>query len=422
MSDNLKEKIVCVVDDGMFVELACKLGESFKEVLYYSQWENPYPRMNEGMIGYGMPNITRVDNIWRRFDEVDLFVFPSVYFGELQLFIEKQGKRVWGSRRGENMEIFRDGMKAHMEDLGLPVGNYEVIKGMDALRVYLKSHKNVFVKINLWRGQFESFFSKNYKMIECKLNEIDYNLGPFADILDFIVEDELPDKVEIGSDLYTVDGKYPSLSLAGIECKDLGYVGEIRNYKDLPASVTDFNAAISDTLKGYGYKGFLSTEMRVGKDKVSYMIDMTCRCPSPPSELYQEMYINISEIIWEGSGGVLIDPIPAAKFGVQALIYSHWCEDSFLPLEIKEDKKRFIKLINATKIKGVYYIIPQAHKTDVVGSVIGMGDTLEAALENIKENSEGIKGYDIEIKMGSMDKIQIEMDKLKEFGIKLFSK
>lgn len=420
--DNLKDKVCCVVDDGMFMELACKLSESFGEVLYWTSWACPYPKMNEGMLGYGMPNITRINSVWEHFDDIDIFVFPCVYFGAMAEHIESLGKKVWGSRRGEDMEIYRDKMKKHMKKLGLPVGKYDVVKGMDALREYLKKNEDVYVKIDQWRGQFESFHSKNYQIIEPKLNQIESELGPFGKILEFTVEAKLDNKVEIGVDMYTIDGKYPSKGLLGIESKDTGYCGEFRDYKDFPKEVTEFNTKIADTFNGYGYRGFFSTEIRVGEDKKPYMIDFTARAPSPPNELYQELYTNLAEIIWYGSQGEVIDPIPAAKFGVQALIYSSWSETNWLPLDIPKENKKFVKLINATFIDGRYYIIPQQNPTDCIGSVIGMGDTMDKAFEHLKSNADSISGYDIDIKMGSIDKIAIEIDKLKEMGIKLFSK
>jgi len=418
----ISEATVMVVDDGMFLEVASRLGRDFKEVLYYSTWERPYPKMNEGLIGYGMPNVTRVNSIWEHFDDVDLFVFPCTGFGDLQEHIESLGKRVWGSRRGEEMEIYRDMMKSHMKKLGLPVGKYEVLKGIEELREYLKKNDDTYVKINQWRGMFESFYSKNYKTIECKLDEIENILGPFKFITDFIVEESLPDKVEIGYDGYTIDGKYPARSIAGIEVKDLGYIGEVREYKDLPKEVTDFNTKISDTFKNYGYRGMFSTEIRVGKDKVPFMIDATCRMPSPPNELYQELYTNYSEIIWHGSNGEMVDPIASAKFGVQALIYSSWSEKHYLPIDIPADVKNQVKLMNAVMIKNQYYICPQDNPTDVIGSVIGLGDTLEKAIENMKDVAGKISAYDLDIRIGSMEKAQEQMDKLRTFGIKLFSK
>ena len=45
---------------------------------------------------------------------------------------------------GEQLELDRPGSKKLFTKLGLPVGHYEVVHGMDNLRGYLKSKKNVW--------------------------------------------------------------------------------------------------------------------------------------------------------------------------------------------------------------------------------------------------------------------------------------
>src|SRR5882724_7828370 len=105
-------KTVCVVDNGLFVELALTLTPHFKRVYYFSPWsQSGYPRSNALLIGHGVPNVTRIESIWEVLDEVDLFVFPDVYFGSLQLHLAALGKRVWGGRMGEEIELARDASK-----------------------------------------------------------------------------------------------------------------------------------------------------------------------------------------------------------------------------------------------------------------------------------------------------------------------
>lgn len=418
---NLKTKTAAVVDCGLFLEIACKIGEKFKKVYYTTPWISSFPKMNQGYIGYGMPNIERIGSIWEKFDEIDIFIFPDIYFGPLQTHLVSLGKRVWGSRMGEEMEIERDGMKEHMKKLGLPVQPYKVITGLDKLRDYLKIHENVWIKINCWRGHFETFNSPNYKMVEPRLDEIEYQLGALKHITEFVVEDPLDNKVEIGCDMYTVDGKFPSSTLAGIEVKDLGYVGEFRQYKDLPKEVTNFNTKISSTLEKYGYRNFFSTEIRVGKDHKDYMLDFCARSPSPPNELYQEFYTNLAEIIWYGSEGIMVDPIPISKFGVEVLIHSSWADKNWQPVDFPDEIKKYVKLRNAIRIKGRYYTMPQTVGLPEIGAIVGWGKTLQEALKMVEEIAEQVKGYYIEIPLHAMERAQEEMKKTEEFGIKLFS-
>lgn len=418
----LSDKKVLVVDNGLFVELAIRLARDFGKVYYCCPgWVGAFPKMNQAEIGYGFKEIEVVEHInGKHYDEIDVFVFPDVYFGADQLKLEEEGRLVWGSRMGEELELCRDATKVLMKRLGLPVGGWAKIRGTAALRDYLKEHKNQWVKVNKWRGILESFFSKDYRSVEPKLDEIEYSLGAFKTIIDFIVEEDLKDKVEIGLDAYTIDGDYPTKLLAGIEIKDTAYVGMFMDYSELPKAITDFSNAMKKTLKAYGYKGFISSENRVGRDHVSYMIDACARAASPPNELYQEFYKNLPDIIWSGANGVCVDPIPEAKYGAELLIHSSWADKNWQPLDFPEDIRRYVKLRNATKINGRYYVIPQDVGLPEIGSVIGWGSTLQKAMDMATEVASELTGYYIMTHRDSFDQAHEEIEKLEKFGIRMF--
>lgn len=101
-----------VVSNGLDVSLAVKLAETYKRVFFWVPKDDEFPRINDGMIGVGMGKVEVIDNPWGKpYDETDLWVFPDLGFGEMQLFLESQGKTVWGSRNGEEMEQDRVAMK-----------------------------------------------------------------------------------------------------------------------------------------------------------------------------------------------------------------------------------------------------------------------------------------------------------------------
>jgi len=789
----LKDITCCCVDSGIFHEAASKIGESVKKMYYcVPSWASAYPSMNIGMIGYGMANLEIVDSPFGpHFDDIDLFLFFDVHFGPLQIHLLSLGKTVWGSRLGEEMELQRVGMKQLMAEKGLPVGGYKVVKGMDALREYLKTHTNQFVKIDKFRATMETFKSKNYKSVEPKLDEIEYKIGAFKHIMEFVCEDELPDAVEIGIDDWTVDGKYPASLLSGIEvkgcydseteiltdqgwkyfknldkservltlnisdnrhpkleyqnpdhytnegyagkmlkidtqgvdlmvtpdhklliqknsqdvktgvkvtmtdykgvtrtfyrgkrnrileracdmdlskwfsmphptaakysgvgkpnekhsikfgdarisirnlaaflgmylsegsvsrqmrkrtgrfyyqviitqfkyvdafekrlqeigidfkrdkhgfritnqplgeylwqfgkskdkhvpdiikqagyatikeflhwycmgdgsfnkeqqprarrkrtargsrlyytisprmaddlqemmikigypsniterkyrgiftisertaqlknwvlphqhkwidyngriycvtvpnhiicvrrngkpiwCGNSGYVGVFKPYKELPKSLTHFSDVIAPVLKEYGYRGPVSTEVRIGKDGVGYMIDFCARMPSPPNELQQEFYLNFADIAWKGANGIMVEPIPPSDddgnpfiYGAEAIMYSTWAQNNWQPIEFPAELKPFIKLRNAMKVNGRYYIIPQHDAGSAIGAVIGWGHTLDVAEKKVKAVAEQIEGFFVEIDTESFDKADEELAKCKEYGIKMF--
>jgi hypothetical protein len=321
---------------------------------------------------------------------------------------------------GEEMELSREGMKMLMKEKGLPVGGYTQVQGVAALREHLKQHKNQHVKTNAMRGTFETFKSKDYKSVEPKLDEVEYNLGAFKHVINFVVEDDLPDKCELGTDGYTVDGKYPSVVLSGIEIKDLAYVGIFGEYAKLPEPLTRFNKTMVPVLKEYGYRGFFSTEVRIGKDHVPYMIDFCGRAASPPNELYQEFYLNLADIIWQGANGILVDPKPIAKYGAEVLIHSTWADKNWQPVEFPAEYRRNIKLRNATKINGRYYVIPQAVGLPEIGAIIGHGDTMESAIEMCQKIAETVDGYYINIPVDAFDKGREEIALTEKYGLKMF--
>jgi phosphoribosylamine-glycine ligase len=416
---NLKEKVAIVYDNGLFIEIAKTLSKSFKKVYYYMPWKNGFPKSNQYIVGEGIEGIERIQNFWDYVDKADIVIFPDIYDGDLQLELVKQGKLVWGGRKGEEMELYRDRMKRYMKSLGLYTTPFTVIKGLDALREYLKDHDNVWVKQNITRGDFETFHSESYQVIEPVLDELEHNLGRSKFLKEFVVEDALDDAVETGVDLYTIDGNYPSQTLAGIEVKDLGYVGKIVPYSELSPKVTDFNDKIKDALKQYGYRGFMSTEIRVTKDKPPYMVDFCARAGSPPNELYQLMYKNLAEIIWYGACGILIDPITTKKYGIEALIHSSWADKNWQAITFPAKFRDNIKLRNAVKINGLYYAVPQSVGLPEIGAVVTEADTIEDAVEQAKEIAESIVGHYIEVKIDSIDVALEQFKKLEEFGVKI---
>jgi len=420
---NYSDKCVMVISHGLFAHVAERLTRDFGRVLLYIPWNsNSFPTSNVGELGYGVPGVERVDSIFgKHFEDVDLFVFADIYFSAEQVYLESIGKRVWGSRNGEELEIYRETCKEVMADLGLPLNPWKKVKGVKALREYLKANPCQYVKFDKWRGNFETFRSESYDLSEVKIDEIAHNMGAFQHVAEFICEDELPDCVEIGTDLFTIDGQLPSQTLLGIEVKDLGYVGEFKQWASIPEPVRRWNEAMSPIFAKYGYRGWLSNEIRITKDLEPYMIDATCRMPSPPGELCSEFYTNYADILWHGADGVLVDPEPAAKFGMEIIIKSDWAKENWQPVQYDEKFAKQIKLFNPMIIEGKRYVVPQDEDMAEIGAVVGFGDTLEAAQEHLMAAANSIEGFGIKVPKGTIDDAKEEMQKLADFGLPVFT-
>jgi hypothetical protein len=407
-----KDRTICVVDNGLFLEIAITLSKHFGRVLYYAAWTNGYPKSNALRIGQGIKGIERVASPWPYFDEIDLWVFPDVYEGELQEHLVKMGKRVWGCRMGEELELDRVASKEHCKSIGIDIGPYEVITGLDPLREFLKKHDDQWVKISATRGDMETFHAKTYELAEPRLDELEHNLGAKKKIMEFIVEQGINPAIETGYDGYCIDGRYPKGAMTGVEIKDEAYVLKTTRYADLPEPVRKVNDLLKPTLKDYGYRGFISTEVRCTEDGGAYLIDPTTRAGSPPSELYQMMISNLADIIWYGADGILIEPEFKSKWGAELLLISEWADQNWQHISFPEAIRENVKLRNMTMIEGEYYVIPQWTGSPEIGAVVAMGDTADEAIEECKRLAEMVDGHSLDKPIDALDMAKEQLDKI----------
>ena len=420
---NLSDKVALVVDNGLFMELARKLAGSYKTVYYYTPWQCAFPTMNEALRGYGYEGLTLIKSPFDVLDKVDISIFPDIYWGSLQDWLRREGRRVWGSGlRGEELELDRVKTLELMKSLNYPVQHYDVVVGMADLRTYLKSHKKVFVKISRYRGEFETFYSPNYDYIEPRLDVIEATLGKFKSMTQFIVEDELPKMVEVGLDTWTVNGQWPETVFHGIEVKGEGYIGCTAKFADIFEPLTRFERLLSPTLQRYGYAGFWSAEKRIGKPHVPWMIDVCARAAFPPNGLYQENLVNLAEIIWAGSEGVMLAPKYRAKWGAEMIMDSPWAEKNFLPVTFPAQYRDKVKLRNSVRIDGKFIVVPQAVGVSSFGSVIGLGNSMADAVEAAREVGATVSGIQINIATESLAKAEKKIAEAKGYGIPLLGR
>lgn len=418
---NLREKTVLLFDDGMMMFLAERLSRDFGRVLLYTPWESDYPRSQDDLIGEGIDGVERISDFWEAVDEeeIDLFVFPGLYHASIQCHLVKIGKNVWGSKHGDLLERNRVEANNLFKKLKQPRPEVTTVDGIDALRKYLKSHENVFVKVSNYRKDFETFHVENYVLIEPFLDELEHKLGLAKKDYQFIIEQPISGKdiVETGFDSFCINGEYPEKQLFGYEVKDECYGAHVRSYKNTTKHVTDFMDAISPTLKSLGYCNWVSTETRVGKKQPPVVVDFTSRTPSPNFELYCEICTNLSEILFFGAQGKMIQPIFEKKYGVEVMIDSSFSENKWQAVEIPKKISRWVKLRNYCVIDGVYYVIPKYSDFDNVGAVVAIGDSLKECFDKIKEYADQIKGHKLDINIGSIEKLNEVIKKGEAIGI-----
>lgn len=415
---NLKTKTVCFVDNGLFVSFARRCAKDFKKAFYYMPYAGAFVRSHQLVVGDGFDEIERILNPLERADEIDLWVFLDLYHSDLQLFLESKGARVWGARKGEEVELRRWEFKKYLKTLDLPVQHCEHIFGFKGLRDYLKKTKNKFVKTSFVRGDFETFRHDTYELSEPRLDDLEHHLGALKDEYEFIVEDEIPDAVEVGYDGFTVDGEFPSHAMQAVEVKDCGMLGAALPYSKLSEPVKLINSKLSPTFRGYNYRGFFCSEIRYTKSKESYFIDPCCRLGTPSNELLQEMFDGWPETLWHGATGQMVSPVVKAKYGVLAVIHSEYAVDNWQSLHYPKSIDEYVKLRFHTRIDGKDFVAPQVIGLPDLGCVVGTGDTLLEAVRTCKERAAMIKGFQVKCSLESIDEAMDVIKEGEKLGIK----
>lgn len=374
----------CVVDKGLFLHLAIRLARDYKRVMYWSPWESAFPSCHQSVIGDGFKEIERVESIWEVKDECDLFVFPDVGYGPLQRELRGQGYPVWGHMGGDELELYRGKFMDVLKDVGLPEPTFEKITGITALRDHLRNVTDKYIKVSLYRGDFETFHFRSWEEDRVEIDVWSVRFGAIGEQVIFYVFDPIDTEIEDGMDSYCIDGQWPTVAFHGMECKDKFLIGTVVNIEEIPEEVTLVNDKIGPVLGEYGYRGFFSTEVRITKDKESYFIDPTCRCASPPSQVMGELYENLGEIIWNGAHGVCIDPEPTAKFGVQGMLNVSGEKTDWKSFDLPDELERWVKPSFACKVDSALCFPPQEHDS-LCGWLTATGDTILGAIEAFRE-------------------------------------
>ena len=405
---------ILVIDSGMHVSFAQSISKHFGKTWYCVPKFEAFPRRRDFSVGVGVEGINHIYDIFGNtydkengydFNNIELFVITDLYYAPLAEHLRSIGKKVFGSGMAEELELFRAETKELMKDYGLAVNDYIEIEGISKLREHLKTVENKFIKISYFRGEFESLKHINYEQSESWLNELQHALGAIGEISKFIVEDSIPTTIECGIDHYMVNGEYPQKNIMGIEKKDAGYICKVFDYDKLPKEITEVHDKLQPIFKEYGYTGMFSSEIRIGEDKKNYLIDLTLRNASPPSEILGEMITNWDEIYINGADGILIEPVFSHKYAAQIGINSSWASDEFQDIQIDKKAKQWIKLRNFCVINDKIKIIPTGGLTEL-GYAIGLGDTLREAMDNCKKYAKMVTGYKVTCESDAIDDIE----------------
>jgi hypothetical protein len=408
-----------ILDYGYFIELGRCLAKTFKKVWYYSPDDTEFKDVHRCTLGDGVEEIERLDD-WEKPENLarlDLFIFPDLGFAPKQAYLRSIGKAVWGSGDATNIELSRTAFLKWLEKMGLPFAPYKVIKGIPALWDYLGTVERKWVKINKYREQQETFFHINITHSRPILEGLAVRFGGLSDEPVFVVQDEIEPASEIGYDGWTVDGEFPVASFAGYELKNELYLGSLKRYDDLAEPVRRINEAIAPYLKQWNDRNFISTEIRLKEENgvvVPYYIDPTMRCAGLTMEHVQENCSNLAECIWQGANGILIPPEFDKPFAVEATM--HYTTDMVDGWKVVHNPGHPMIKFDHYCQKDDYCHFPP-RKSNEVGVVLGLGDSVEDAIENLKENFKVMEDEPVSIEVAGFATLFDRIRKAEALGV-----
>lgn len=379
---------VLVEDTGLFLPMALRMAEKAKRVIYHNPDCRSFPSVKQGCIGDGFENVERVHDFWPYLKEIDLAAFPDCAQAGLQRHLEQEGIAVWGSRGGIELEMKRHKFMDVLKEVRLEVPPFQSFIGLGNLSEYLETAEDCYIKLSRYRGDMETKHWRNWTMDAGWLMEKQLCMGPISRHLEFLVFDKIDTPLEIGADLYCVDGQYPSIMLNGVEGKDKCYMASVTNFDKMPKEIQHILRAIGPVQASYMYRNQMSLEVRVKDDKF-YWNDATQRGGMPSTASQHKLWKNFPEIVLAGANGELIDPEPAAKFSIECMITTKPNASSWHIVELPDSLKPWARFSNCAFIDGCYCFPPdEVHNGEFcadLGWLVAIGDTPTEVLQLAKD-------------------------------------
>jgi hypothetical protein len=420
MMSDASQSTVLVVDGGLFFEFALRLSRGFKRTLYHCDITETFPRLHTALIGDGFEGAEVALDLWDAIREADVVAFPDCTQPGLQAELVRQGKPVWGSRKGVRLEWFRREFMERLRKLDLPVADYQMVYGLSALRSHLRDLREQYIKVSRWRGNMETTHWIDWRTSSPWLDDIAVEFGGAQEDVAFLVFPSIDAVSEVGYDGYFAGGRFPKVSASGVETKDKGYFGAVIAWDELPEPLQEINEAMAPVLADFGYANFWAAELRLSEDGKAWFTDPCCRHASPAGECQLELWKNLPEIVYAGAHGECLDPEPTAKFAAQALMEHRDDKTRWRRLVIPDDVSQWVKLYNPVKTADeVYDLPPLPHSCESVGSVIGLGNTPVEAVERLKEHAAALEGQPVEVRIDSLVDAAVEIEAAAQVGVDL---
>jgi hypothetical protein len=380
-------------DAGIFTDIAASLADGGKnDVILCSPWQSVYPSWKDFAAGVGLKGVRKQDEhgnpllFWEHVEKADCVCNFDVGNNDQIGFLRKMypKKSIWGSVRGERIENDRIFLKKMIDALELDQVPHKVIKGITALKSYIKSNPDKYVKINVFRGDMESFHAVSEEDNRADFLKLEMTLGPSAEETLFIVEDMIDAPLELGYDGFYTGENYSDKCFCGIEHAKNLYIAKVFDYEDLPEPIYDTMEALAPVLEKMDYRGAISTEERIVNKRKHFLIDVCSRLPSPLSALFPVFIKNWPEFVYQtGLKKACSLDIDVKYVGAFAL-NSMRGKEEYLPIKVKESDRDKVKFQSVMMRDGKYYGVKG---NEIIATLVAGGDSKEEVIEKLKDYS-----------------------------------
>ena len=303
-------EILIIDSGGIYFEFAKKLYSEGHEVYYYCTWQTSYPKIREAItgLGFGPIKVYSFDIL----DKVDLVCFPDIGWFGFSDYLREQGIECWGGgSKIEWLENDRVEAKKIFDEVGIPHPESKFFTGTEELRSYLKRwfssnpDQPIVVKINLWRGDFESQVFYSWDEADLRLIQFEGEQAGIRDYFTFIVEKFNPG-VEIGIDTWvTSDGKHSDPYFFTLENHENGAtVGRWVSHSIWDKTLDKLGKII----KQYKYFGPISLEGFYQKETGDDILitDVTARFPAPGFCIFMDTIKDFGKFILQAENKIKI--------------------------------------------------------------------------------------------------------------------
>lgn len=387
---------VLVIDNGLYTPHAEALSDGGKnEVRFYKPWAKPFPTIEDYAVGHGYGDLKKEIWFFNHVLDSDMIVNFDVSGNDLIDYLRKvhKDKSIFGSGAGERLEHDRVFFKKWLEHLGLPIGPYKVIKGLDNLKKYLEKNPDKFIKTNIFRNDMESFHFGKWDDDKYLLDEKSVVLGMLKDEYTFIVEDPIDCACELGFDGFYSNGNYIPFTW-GVEIAKNLYVGKvIKDIDEMPPCMTNTMEKFSALLDRMDYRGALSTEERLITKDESYFIDFCARIPAPLGQIYPVAIKNWAELVYKiGKKEDVEVECDYDYVGAFALSTEHSLEHH-VKMMVEDKHLKDVRFQTVAQNKDGYFAVKG---NTCVAVLVAGGDSPKEVLDKIKDAKEYVNAYGLE--------------------------